>query len=156
MWKIIPYEPRHREGVVAVVKSVFDEYRFTWEPDGYCSDLFNVEHVYLQPGGMFWCAVNPAGDVIGCAGVSFHYGYSELHRMYLRAECRGQGVGLALLRTCVDHARLKGSCAMRAWSDVQLKDAHRLYLKFGFVQNGKRICDDPDHSPEFGFWKEPL
>lgn len=161
MWKIVPYSPEHRDGVVHVVKSVFDEYGFTWEAHGYCRDVYEPDRAYIAPGGMFWCAVEQSSDdggspcVIGCAGVSFHDGVCELHRMYLLKSCRGRGIGRALLNTCIEHARLSGSRAIRAWSDVQLTTAHRLYLNAGFVQNGRRICDDPDHSPELGFWKEP-
>ncbi|MBK8269470.1 MAG: GNAT family N-acetyltransferase [Planctomycetes bacterium] len=113
MWRISPYEPSHRDGVVHVVKSVFDEYGFTWEADGYCSDLYNVERVYLQPGGMFWCAVDAEEKgretVIGCAGLTFHDDHSELHRMYLLSACRGRGIGRALLLTCMEHARRKAA-----------------------------------------------
>lgn len=160
MWSIVPYQPHHRDGVVSVVRSVFDEYGFTWESDGYCRDLYEVESAYLDPGGMFWCAVemDASGDerVIGCAGVSFHDGHAELHRMYLARECRGRGIGRALLETCIGHAKSRSVAAMRAWSDVKLADAHRLYLRCGFARDGERICDDPDKSREYGFWKEPL
>ncbi|MBX3394938.1 MAG: GNAT family N-acetyltransferase [Phycisphaerae bacterium] len=161
MWKIVPYSQEHRDGVVHVVKSVFDEYGFTWEADGYCRDIYDPHQTYIEPGGMFWCAVEQSPNdnlpprVIGCAGVSFHDGYCELHRMYLLATCRGRGIGRALLNTCIEHARRSGSRAIRAWSDVKLADAHRLYLRAGFVRDNQRICDDPDQSPEFGFWKEP-
>mgnify|MGYP001184552599 CR=1 FL=1 len=156
-WKIVPYRPEHRDGVVAVVKSVFDEYGFTWEADGYCRDLYDVETAYLAIGGRFWCAVEGKADrVIGCSGVTIHDGHGELHRMYLLAGERGRGIGRALLETCMEHVRASGVGAMRAWSDVKLPDAHRLYLKAGFVRDGERICDDPDKSREYGFWKEPL
>ncbi|HWL95186.1 MAG TPA: GNAT family N-acetyltransferase [Phycisphaerae bacterium] len=160
MYLIVPYAESHRDGVVYVVKSVFDEYAFTWEADGYCRDLYTVDEAYLRPGGLFWCAVEQDVErrtrVIGCAGVSFHDGYSELHRMYLLSECRGRGIGRALLTTCLNGARERGSPAMRAWSDVKLENAHQLYVKTGFVRDGERICDDPDKSREYGFWKEPL
>ncbi len=50
----------------------------------------------------------------------------------------------------------KGATRMIAWGDVVLKDAHTLYRRNGFVQEGQRICNDPDKSRELGFWKEPL
>lgn len=158
-WQIIPYHPTHRSGVVSVVKSVFDEYGFTWEAEGYCADLYDVETAYLAGGGQFWCAVDSPDErtkVIGCAGLTFHDGYAELHRMYLLASWRGRGIGRALLNTAIEHARERGFPSMRAWSDVKLPQAHALYQKAGFVREGERICDDPDKSREFGFWKEPL
>ena len=98
----------------------------------------------------------PRSAVVGCVGVMPHGEECELHRMYLAAELRGRGLGRELLETAIEFARGKGCRAMRAWSDVKLTDAHRLYLRSGFVQSGERICDDPDKSREYGFWKEPL
>ncbi len=143
------------EAIAAVVREVFAEYGFTWEADGYCADLYDPVKHYVEPGGMFWTLFE--GDrVIGCVGVSVYGDEAELHRMYLSRACRGRGLGRLLLDAALTHARSRGCRAMRAWSDVKLTDAHQLYLKSGFVQDGHRICDDPDKSPEYGFWKEPL
>jgi GNAT superfamily N-acetyltransferase len=76
--------------------------------------------------------------------------------MYVLAEFRGRGLGRLLLETALQYGREHGCRRIRAWSDVKLTGAHRLYLKAGFVQQGERICDDPDQSREYGFWKEPL
>ncbi|MCG8405218.1 MAG: GNAT family N-acetyltransferase [Phycisphaerales bacterium] len=151
----MPFQRHHQDGVVFAVKDVFDEYGFTWEADGYCRDLYNVEKHYSEPGGMFW-AVLDGEQVIGCAGLRWHGEECELHRMYLTKRYRGRGLGRRLLETCMDCARERGCTSMRAWSDTTLVDAHRLYEKLGFVRGGRRICDDPDQSPEYGFWKEPL
>jgi len=95
--------------------------------------------------------------VIGCAGVTQHDGGEcELHRMYLLPSYRGRGLGRRLLETVTAYARTRGCRRILAWSDVKLTLAHRLYLKHGFVQEGERICDDPDQALEYGFWKEPL
>lgn len=149
------FEAGDAAAVVRVVRAVFDEYGFTWEPDGYCADIHDVPGHYVDRGSAFWVArVN--GDVVGCAGVSVHDGVGELHRMYLLRAHRGQGIGQRLLDVCVDEVKRRGVEAMRIWSDVLLPDAHRLYLKNGFERRGERICDDPDQSREYGFWKEPL
>lgn len=155
MCMIVPYAPRYRDGVVRVVRGVFDEYGFTWDPEGYCRDLCDPEEHYIRPGGMFW-AMRDGDEVIGCVGVLHRGRYSELHRMYLSSVYRGKGLGKQLLDACLNRARARGCTAMRAWSDVKLTRAHRLYLKSGFVRDGQRICDDPDRSREYGFWREPL
>ena len=166
MCQVVPYAPIHKEGVIRAVRAVYDEYGFTWEAEGYNRDLYEIEAHYIERGGMFWVLVasergtrkaeRGAGAVVGCVGVLLHGAESELHRMYMLAEHRGRGLGRKMLETAIEYARSKGCRAMRAWSDVKLTDAHKLYLRSGFVHKGERICDDPDKSHEYGFWKEPL
>ncbi len=155
MCELVPFERDHGEGVIEAVHSVFDEYGFTWEAEGYCRDLYAPEDYYIRPGGMFWTLLDE-GRVIGCVGVLIDGPNSELHRIYLHRDWRGRGLGRRLLEATMDYARQRECVAMRAWSDVKLKDAHGLYLKMGFERRGERICDDPDDSHEYGFWKEPL
>lgn len=152
MCQALSYDPAYREGVLRVVQTVYDEYGFTWDAQGYHRDLYNIEEDYLAGGGMFWVLL--AGQsVVGCAGIRLHGEECELHRMYLLRDFRGRGLGRKLLELAVAHGRSAGCQWMRAWSDVKLVDAHRLYLKSGFVQRGERICNDPDKSREYGFAK---
>lgn len=142
--------------MVAVVRAVYDEYGFTWEADGYHRDLYEIDKSYRLRGGMFW-ALEAADRAVGCAGVLMHDGgVCELHRMYLLPSYRGRGLGRLLLETAMTFGREHGCHRMIAWSDVKLIHAHKLYLKRGFVQEGERICDDPDQAREYGFWREPL
>jgi putative acetyltransferase len=154
MCRLIPYESHHADGVIAVVRAVHDEHGFTWEADGYHKDLYDVDRHYLL-AGMFWTLVD-GERIIGCVGVTLHGGECELHRLYLLQEYRGRGLGRKMLDESMTFGRAKGCHRMIAWSDVKLGDAHALYRKVGFVQEGERICDDPDESHEYGFWKEPL
>ncbi|MBN2561945.1 MAG: GNAT family N-acetyltransferase [Phycisphaerae bacterium] len=155
MCRIEPYAPEHQDGIVAVVRAVHEEYGFTWEADGYHRDLYDIGAFYTQQGGMFWSLL-AEGRVIGCAGVLVHGRECELHRMYLLPAYRGRGLGRLLLETSMDFGRRQGCRRMQAWSDVKLTQAHKLYRKAGFVQEGERICDDPDNAREYGFWREPL
>jgi GNAT superfamily N-acetyltransferase len=153
--RIRAYEPWMREAIVDVVRSVHDEYGFTWDFAGYHRDLYDIERYYLAPGGMFW-ALSVGERIVGCVGVTPHGQECELHRLYLRREARGGGMGQRMLDTALDWARQRGFRKMVAWSDVKLGLAHKLYLTNGFVLFGQRLCDDPDQSIEHGFRKEPL
>ncbi len=155
MCRIVPYAAEHKEGMIAVVRSVYDEYGFTWEAGGYHADLYDIDRAYLSRGWMFWVMLS-GDDVIGCAGASVHGSECELHRMYLSPAFRGRGLGRLLLEKVVEYGRARGCRRMRAWSDVKLTLAHKLYSRLGFIQEGERICDDPDQAREYGFWKEPL
>ncbi len=156
MCRIVPYESQYKDQIIAVVRTVYDEYGFTWEADGYHRDLYDIDRWYLKRGDMFW-ALLEADQVIGCMGITVHeVDQCELHRMYLLPACRGRGLGRRLLEKTMEYGRSRGCRRMQAWSDVKLTRAHKLYHKCGFVQQGERICDDPDQAREYGFWKEPL
>ncbi len=153
---LVPYQRDHADGVVAVVRAVHDEYGFSWEADGYHADLYDVHATYIEPGGMFDVLLD-GPRLVGTVGVARHDDVQcELHRMYLLAAYRGRRRGQRLLDAALDWARERSFRRMIAWSDVKLTDAHRLYLKNGFVRRGERICPDPDQSREYGFFKEPL
>lgn len=150
--RILPIERRQHADAAEVVRAVHDEYRFSWEPGGYHRDLYDIDGYYLSHDGGFW--VLTEGDrVVGCVGVTLHGEECELHRLYLLRDYRGGGWGRRLLETALAHGRARGCRRMIAWSDVTLTDAHRLYRKAGFTQDGERICNDPDKSREFGFHK---
>lgn len=175
MHEIVPYSASHRDAVIVVVQDVHREYGWTWEAHGYHRDLYEVESFYLESGGMFWVLL-ANGGVAGCVGVTLHHRqrpahdpqgslpiernpslrYCELHRLYLLSSHRGQGWGRRMLNLAMAFGRERGCRRMIAWSDTVLKDAHALYLQNGFVQEGERVCSDPDQSREYGFWKEPL
>jgi putative acetyltransferase len=161
---------RFREGdstaVVDVVRRVFEEYGFAWEPHGYCEDLGRIGEVYQA----FWVVENDG--IVGCVGFTEHpripgkAGIStivdgveraaasdcELHRLYVLPEARGQGLGRKLTQTVLDEARRRGRSALELWSDKKLTHAHALYEALGARKIGERICPgDPDLSPEWGF-----
>lgn len=139
-------------GAIAVVRAVHDEYGFTWDEHGYHRDLYDIDKYYISQGGGFWVLLD-GERVVGCVGLTVHGDACELHRLYLLRECRGGGWGRRMLETAMNDGRQKGCKCMIAWSDVKLADAHRLYRRLGFTQEGERLCDDPDNSREFGFWR---
>jgi putative acetyltransferase len=153
MCQLVSFAPGHSDGVIAVVRAVHDEHGFTWEADGYHKDLYDIDRHYLR-AGMFWTLLD-GERIIGCVGVTLHGAECELHRLYLLQEYRGRHLGKKMLDQAIAFGREHCS-RMIAWSDVKLGEAHVLYRKSGFVQEGERICDDPDNSREYGFWKEPL
>ena len=57
-------------------------------------------------------------------------GFMYLADVYVLEECRGRGLGLALVRELVEH----GPHAGRRWV-LHTRDAHALYAKLGFAPN---------------------
>lgn len=157
--------------VQAVVKAVYDEYGFTWDPEDYHADLFDLEEAYFRPGHAFWVALAD-GRVVGTAALCHHATIPgpaarvvsfegqnriagtdcSLERLYVLAEARGRGIGRNLADVVIAHARSAGRRAMEIWSDKRFVEAHRLYRKLGATVVGDRVCHDPDRSPEWGLY----
>lgn len=149
-----------------IVKAVYDEYGFEWYPEGYCADLYDVQHHYLERGHYFWMAeLNeiPVGtaalelfpripEVVSEVDGTRRIGGAScsLERLYLLPEARGKGIGAALFEATISKAFEMGCARMEVWSDKEFGDAHRLYLKYGGEMVGERLCDDPQESPEYG------
>ena len=155
--------------VVKIIKEVYDEYHFTWDPDDYHADLYDLDTHYIQAGQLFWiaeqgniplatCALEFFQNVPGHPGEVLEHngerriGASDcaLQRLYVRPSVRLGGVGTALFLNAMDEARSRGRKQMEIWSDKRFEAAHRLYQKHGASVVGDRICDDPDVSPEWG------
>jgi putative acetyltransferase len=156
------------DGIVRVVKAVYDEYGFTWDAEEYHADLYDPEGFYKANGDRFWVAEDSeirgvvalcSHDLIpGVVGEAITYhgkvraagSDCSLERLYVHPDARRRGIGDALTRLVIDEARAAGKKAMELWSDKRFGDAHRLYGRFGAATIGDRICHDPDQSPEWG------
>ncbi len=164
-----PWQPSDKEGAIAVVRSVFDEYSFTWDEADYHADLYDVPGYYLNPGGHFWVA-EANGKVVGTVALEYYDTLPgstgelvefngtprvagtdcSLERLYVCPDARRFGIGTALVEVVLKTATENGRLAMELWSDKRFGDAHRLYGRFGATVVGDRISDDPDDSPEWG------
>ncbi|MBA3725407.1 MAG: GNAT family N-acetyltransferase [Armatimonadetes bacterium] len=148
---IRPFHEGDEPGIQAVIKGVFDEYGFTWEPEGYNRDSLDVREFYHDQGGGFW-VMELDGIVIGTVGLKARRdGRCELYRLYLPAQHRGKGHGRDLYVFAQEAAREAGFTEMEIWSDKKLAAAHGMYTRSGAEPLGERICDDPDNSEEVGF-----
>jgi putative acetyltransferase len=156
-------------GVVDVIHTVFDEYSFTWEPEGYHLDLYHLEEHYDGVADRFFVgefdgrivgtiALALFDPIPGEAGVvSLLDGFlrvqgcdSALNRLYVHPSARRVGLGRGLMAHVINEARASDKQAMEIWSDKRFVDAHRLYGRAGAEVVGDRICHDPDQSPEWG------
>ena len=155
-------------GIVRVVKAVYDEYGFTWDAEEYHADLYDPESYYTHAGHQFLVAEEEA--IVGVVGLCFHEllpgeagttvlsggkvraagSDCSLERLYVDPSARRRGIGEALTKEVVERAREAGRHVIELWSDKRFGDAHRLYGRFGAITIGERICHDPDLSPEWG------
>ena len=152
-FEIVPYDRNlHGDAAWHVVKAVFDEYGFPFDEDGYDADLIDPAAHYDGKTGWFAVAQDSDGWVVGCIGLTDEgSGVFELHRLYVLAEARKDGLGSRLVQWVLDRARLKGARVVVLYSDIAFTDAHRLYERFGFARTKFRYAPDPWQSREWGF-----
>jgi GNAT superfamily N-acetyltransferase len=79
-------------------------------------------------------------DVIGTMQLSFIPGLArrgalraQIEGVRVAAAYRGRGLGAALMTWAIDEARRRGCVLVQLTSDKSRTDAHRFYLRLGFV-----------------------
>ena len=152
MAAIREYRPGDEDGINAVIKSVFDEYGWLWDPKTENLDTYDIEAHYHNRDGGFW-VLEEDGEIIGTVGLR---GKSRdlcvLYRVYVPAAHRGQGHGRALFHHAVDTARNLGYKKMEIWSDKTLDVSHIMYKNAGAVPIGERKVFDPDYGVPYEEW----
>ena len=78
---------------------------------------------------------------------------SDIVRMYVHPDGRRKGIASAIMEEIILACHQRGP--IEIWSDKSFVDAHRLYAKFGAINVGERICNDPDQAPEWGMILDP-
>jgi putative acetyltransferase len=126
------------------------------DPHDDLPDLLTPSASYAATGGAFWAVEDERGRVCACAGVDFpEEGMAELHRLYVRSDRRGQGLGSLLVRHVESYARVRGASHIVLWSDTRFTTAHRLYKRLGYAQiDGERQLGDISQSAEYRFEKK--
>jgi len=156
-------------GIQRAIRACYDEYEFSWDPDGYMADIYDLKAHYFDHGDGFFVA-EAEGEILGSAALEVFVRVPgnpgdvtivdgkvrvcaadcSLERLYVHPDHRRKGVGIALLVHVLGEARRLGKTNLELWSDKKLTKAHALYEKYGAINVGERICDDPDESPEWG------
>lgn len=158
------------DGVVRVIRTVYDEYGFLWDAEDYHSDLYDLDTHYKDQGHTFWVAETADSGIVGTIALErfdrlpgevggttlvdeiIRAGGADcsVERLYVHPDGRRGGLGRALMLQAMETARAEGRTALELWSDKKFEDAHRLYGKLGATIVGDRLCHDPDQSPEWG------
>jgi RimJ/RimL family protein N-acetyltransferase len=152
---IEPASARDVEAVTRLIGRVFAEYGFVFDPAAELPDLFRFEQHYGAPRGAFFVARRGA-RIVGSVGVErLDDSTAELHRLYLDAELRGQGLGRALAETILAWCRAAAVSRLVLWSDTRFDRAHALYERMGFRRTGEReLAGDVNQTREFRYERE--
>ena len=139
-------------GVVDLVGRVYAEYGFVYDPVREVPDLLDFEAHYGPPDGAFFVA-RQGTRIVGSVGVErIDSDTAELHRLYLDVSFRGHGMGRALVEAVLDWCRAHAVTRLILWSDTRFDQAHRLYQRMGFRQEGERtLPEDVNQTREYRF-----
>ncbi|MBQ9264676.1 MAG: GNAT family N-acetyltransferase [Clostridia bacterium] len=91
---IIHFDSRYRDDMIFMVLQAKDALGCVPRLN---EDLLDIPGNYLRPGGDFWLALDENDRVIGCIGVQLHGTSARLHRLYVKADQKRQGIGSQLL-----------------------------------------------------------
>lgn len=161
--------PEDSAAAIHVIQAVYAEYGFTWDPDDYHADLYDLQAYYLGPGHPFWIAEldgEPVGTVAmeqfetlpGRPGEAVRFDGKvrlggcdgSVERLYVHPLARRRGVARALMAELLCEAGHRHRTYLEVWSDKRFEAAHALYGVLGANTVAERVCDDPDESPEWG------
>jgi N-acetylglutamate synthase-like GNAT family acetyltransferase len=142
-----PMGPQLREATNAdgapirdLVFAVLAEYGLKPDPGATDADLSDIEQSYFARGGTFCILEDQDGSVVGAYGLyPMEHRTCELRKMYLRRNCRGQGLGRRLLDDALAKARGLGFARVVLETASVLKEAIALYERYGFAPY------QPDH-----------
>ena len=144
------------QDLFGLISLCFAEYPGCYvDPHDDLRDLLAPARAYEGRGGSFWAREDEAGRVAGCVAVDFPApGTAELHRLYVRPDRRGRGLGAGLVRHAETVARASGAGRLVFWSDTRFTRAHRLSDRLGFAASGEmRDLGDISRSREYFFEK---
>ena len=106
--------------------------------------------VFQKPKSVYYIAENEEGKIVGGGGIFPTEGLPpdtcELVKMYLLPEVRGIGLGKLIIEKCLQTAKANGFGRVYLESMPELKQAVKVYEKFGFTY----LCSPMGNSGHFG------
>lgn len=101
-------------------------------------DLLDVKGCYFDRGDLFWLAIDDNDRVVGCVGFSRKADTNDavLHRLYVKADLKRQGIGTALLRTAEQAMKQKGieRVYVHLGDPVIYRESYLFYPKRGYAE----------------------
>ena len=151
-----PVRDDDAQDLIGLITLCFAEYPGCFfDPHGDMPDMVRPAHSRLATEGQFLVAEDAGGRVCACIGVDFpEAGVAEIHRLYVRPDQRGRGLGKLLTGRMESFARERGAARMMMLSDTRFTKAHALYARLGYVRGVSRSLGDISHSREFFFEKD--
>ena len=134
--KIRNIEPEDNPFLSQIIKGTLAEFGANHPGTVYYDETTdNLYDVFKKEGSIYFVAVLD-GKIIGGGGIYPTEGLDpdtcELVKMYLLPEARGKGLGKTLIQKCLQFAKELGYKKVYLESMPELKQALKVYAKFGF------------------------
>lgn len=129
-------EKKDNAAIADIIRLVMTEFKAVG--CGYSINDSEVDDMYTAyaPDRFAFYVVELNGRILGCGGFGPLAGAEqdtcELRKMYFKSELRGFGVGTKLLNLCLDEAAKAGFRYCYLETMDNMKQAQRLYGKYGF------------------------
>lgn len=131
-YTIILYNEKYRDDMIFMVLEAKDALGCIPRLN---EDLLDIQKNYLDTGDMFWLTIDENDRVIGCVGYNSIPNTSEvrLHRFYIKAAQKRQGIGTHLLHTVEQHLRECGKTAVHVHlGGKEYFESRSFYPKHGY------------------------
>ena len=130
------YEEKYRDDLIFMVLQAKDA---LGRKPTINADLLDIPSNYFDRGDKFWVAINEDDRVIGCIGYSKTENASEafLHRLYVKASEKRNGIGTRLLQTAENEMRKQGivvSLVHLGTPKEQWFESYAFYPKNGYQE----------------------
>ena len=134
------YEDKYRDDMIFMVLQAKDA---LGRVPGLNEDLLDIKRNYFEHGDLFWIAVDDNDRVIGCGGYSRIEGTNEafIHRLYVKASEKHQGIGSALIEAIEEGMRCNGIAVARVHLGTpqeQWFESYSFYPKHGYTEYAPR------------------
>lgn len=109
--KIIVYTPKYRDDLIFMVLAAKDALGRVPTLNG---DLLDLDGAYFSKGDCFWIMLDERDRVVGSVGCNLlPDGEAVIHRLYVKADLKRQGLGSQLLQVAEDFAKAHGRTVMK-------------------------------------------
>jgi putative acetyltransferase len=149
-----PVEDRDAQDLYGLLTLCFAQYPGCYiDPHDDMPDMITPTLWSRQRNGAFWVMEDETGRVCACAAVDMpDAATGELHRIYVRPDRQGKGLGKKLITMAEQWAIHRGATRLMAWSDTRFATAHAVYTARGYVKQPEtRDLGDVSNSTEFLF-----
>ena len=133
--KIIKFQPKYRDDLIFMILEAKDA---LGRVPGLNEDLLDIQSNYFDKGDMFWIAVNDNERVIGSVGYNSVQNTNDvvLHRLFVKANLKNQGIGTALLKTAEEYLKSIGKkkAIVHLGNKKDFHESWNFYPKHGYVE----------------------
>lgn len=131
--KIIEFEDKYRDDMIFMVLEAKDALGVMPRLN---NDLLDIKSNYYENGTKFWLAVDDNDRVAGCLGYEdLGFGAVKLHRFYVKASMKRQGIGSQLLQAAESTIEKSGYREILVHlGGPEFFESREFYAKKGYVE----------------------